>query len=591
MNNTIDIERPEAFEERSPKKRYDIKDLKRELARALDDDLHTRQWHNIVDWLIIGMILLSTAEIFISTFDVSPEVRRILRFVDIFTLLFFTVEVSLRIWVAPVINSKWSGLKGRLRYCTSFYGLIDILSTYPFYLQWLVPLPVMALKALRTARVVRTMRIGRYTKSFNLLTESIAAKRHELLVSMQFLVVITFILSLMLFFAEHDAQPEAYSDGFASVMWAFAQYIGDPGGFGDTPPVTVFGRVIACAVGLLGIAIVAVPTGILGAGFTEAIEERNKQRAIEENADNLRNGFERKLDRPTGFQVVPPFWSVDDLVARLDMKSDDLSDAVRCGEGFRMVNLAATIPTDESYVPDRIAVEHFPMNTSYGCCIDRGSRITIVSPSNMVDPGLSHFSFYLAMIGGFNYISREVGRRAPYKSFYAFCSVEDEEGLKEYADDLRRLTDRAGAWTLTVLVSSGALEPAYPTNIHLNIGGRKGDERRAGDGLFVKDEDTYSRFYETLSEAVGRGFDLTVDHQKYHSTESAKHFLRKLPLRPDSNHIVMRIEWKQLLWSQKRLLLAREIARVANEAILGHPLPDPPAELKKKSIGYDGYDL
>lgn len=179
MNNTIDIERPEAFEERSPKKRYDIKDLKRELARALDDDLHTRQWHNIVDWLIIGMILLSTAEIFISTFDVSPEVRRILRFVDIFTLLFFTVEVSLRIWVAPVINSKWSGLKGRLRYCTSFYGLIDILSTYPFYLQWLVPLPVMALKALRTARVVRTMRIGRYTKSFNLLTESIAAKRHE----------------------------------------------------------------------------------------------------------------------------------------------------------------------------------------------------------------------------------------------------------------------------------------------------------------------------------------------------------------------------------------------------------------------------
>ncbi len=123
------------------------------------------------------------------------------------------------------------------------------------------------------------------------------------------------------------------------------------------------------------------------------------------------------------------------------------------------------------------------------------------------------------------------------------------------------------------------------------IGGRKGDERRAGDGLFVKDEDTYIRFYETLSEAVGRGFDLTVDHQKYHSTESAKHFLRKLPLRPDSNHIVMRIEWKQLLWSQKRLLLAREIARVANEAILGQPLPDPPAELKKKSIGYDGYDL
>ena len=564
--------------------------LKIKLARALDDNLHTRQWHNIVDWLIIAMILISTTEIFLSTFDLDPRLRRVLYWVDIITLVFFTVEVCLRIWVAPIINPKYKGLKGRLRYCFSFYGAIDILSTFPFYLQWIFPLPVMAFKALRTARVVRTLRIGRYTKSFNLLSDAIKEKRHELIVSMQFLIVITVILSLILFFAEHDAQPDVYDNGAVSVMWAFAQYIGDPGQFADTPPVTIIGRIIACIVGLLGIAIVAVPTGIIGAGFTDAIENRNHKEEVREDAAKLRKGFERKLDRPTGIQAVPPFRSVDDLKASLNMKSDNLHEAVNHGPGFRIVNLAATVPTDDgNYVADRIAVEHYPQNTPYGCCIDRNSRITIIAPSNMIDPGLTHFCFYLAYLGQFNYISREVGERTPYKSYYAFNSEDEIEGLKEFSADLRRLMSREGAWSLTVLVASGALEPPYPTNIHLSIGGKKGDQRTSGDDLFVKDASTYEKFYDTLENTVSADLGLTLDHQQFHNTNSAKHFLRKLSFEEDANHIVMRIEWKQLLWSQKRLQLARDIAGSLCQAILGTPLPPPTPELKVKAIGYDGY--
>ena len=569
---------------------YKISQFKNELARALDDNLHTRQWHNIVDWLIIAMILVSTTEIFLSTFDLDPTLRRVLFWVDILTLVFFTVEVSLRIWVAPLINPRWAGWRGRLRYCTSFYGFIDIISTFPFYLQWLFPLPVMAFKALRTARVVRTLRIGRYTKSFNLLTDAIREKRHELIVAMQFLVVITFILSLVLFFAEHDAQPDVYDNGAVSVLWAFAQYIGDPGQFADTPPVTVVGRIIACIVGLLGIAIVAVPTGIIGAGFTDAIENRHHQEEVEADAKALRNGFERKLDSPTGIQAVPPFRSVDDLKARLNMKSDNLQEAVDHGPGFRIVNLASSIPSDDGgYVNDRIAVEHYPQNTIYGCCIDRGSRITIVSPSNLIDVGLSHFCFYLAYFGGFNYICREIGEQAPYKSFYTITG--DVDGLKEYTADLQALMARPGAWSLTILACSGALDPPYPTHVHMNIGGRKGDERTSGDDLFVKDGKTYELFYKTLEDTLGKNLGLTLDHQKYQNTHSANHFLRKIEFSHDANHIVMRIEWKQLLWSQKRLVLARDIAESVCKAILNTDLPPLAPELEVKAIGFDGYDL
>lgn len=569
-----------------------IQQFKQNLARIFDDNMHTRQWHNIVDWLIIFMILVSTAEIFISTFDVSAEWRGILRVIDIVTLIFFTIEVSLRIWVAPLVNPKFKGWKGRLKYCFTFYGSIDILSTFPFYLQWIFPLPLMAFKALRMARVIRTVRIGRYTKSFNLLTDAIKDKRHELIVAMQFLIVITVILSLVLFFAEHDAQPDVYNNGAVSVMWAFAQYIGDPGQFADTPPVTVAGRIIACIVGLLGIAIVAVPTGIIGAGFTDAIENRNHEEAVKNDAARLRNGFERKLDRPTGIQAVPPFRSVDDLKTRLNMTSDNLQEAVNRGPGFRIVNLASTIPTDEfGYVADRIAVEHYPQNTVYGCCIDRNSRITIIAPSNMIDPGLSHFCYYLAYLGQFNYISRETGERAPYKSFYSFNSEDDVEGLKEYAADLRRLMDKEGAWSLTVLVASGALEPPYPTNIHLGIGGKKGDKRTSGDDLFVKDSRIYELFYNTLENTLAADMNLTIDHQQFHNTASPKHFLRKISFKEDANHIVMRIEWKQLIWSQKRLKLALDIAESLCSAILGSPLPPVAPELKEKAIGYDGYKL
>ncbi len=565
-----------------------VKELKLSLARVFDDNMHTRQWHNIVDWLIIFMILLSTTEIFLSTFDISPELQHVLKWVDIITLVFFTIEVSLRIWVAPEVNPKFKGWKGRLRYCFTFYGFIDIASTFPFYLQWIFPLPFVAFKALRTARVIRTFRITRYTKSFNLLKEAIADKRHELIVSMQFLVVITVILSLILFFAEHEVQPDVYNNGFVSVIWAFAQYIGDPGSFADTPPLTTVGRVIACIVGLLGIAIVAVPTGIIGAGFTEAIEKKKKEAEVEEDASRLKNAFERKLDRPSEWQIVPPFRTIDDVKTRLAMKSDNLTDAVNHGPGFRLVNLITSIP-NEHFLPDRLAIEHYYQNTPYGSCIDRGSNITIISPSSMIDVGIGWFSFYVAYIGGFNYISREVGARAPYLSYYAYDEDKKAEGLDDYNRDLTKLLSRPKSWGVTVLTASGAQEPEYPDHqVHMNIGGRKGDTRMGGDDLFVKDVATYRRFFDSFSTGLKNEFGWGTDHQVYHNTHTKRIFVRHLDLPDDCNIIVMRIEWNKFLWHPKRILLARFIAQQISENLTGKPL-DPPARLSTKAIGFDDY--
>lgn len=572
------------------KRKYTLETFKQELAYALDDNLHTRVWQNYVDYLIIGMILLSTVGIFVSTFNCGPVLTQVLWWVDHITWAFFLVEVSLRIWIAPYIDKKYAGFLGRLRYCFSFYGLIDILSTYPYLLQWFIPLPMRWLKILRVLRVLRVARIARYAKSFSLLSTAFRKNKHILSVSLQFLVIVTFTLSLMLFHFEHAAQPEAYANGFMSVMWAFAQYIGDPGDFADTPPVTVAGRIIACVVGILGIAIVAVPAGVIGSGFTDAIEEDKQREKMAKNVTKVLNAFERKLDRITKIQIVKPFMTFIDLMARVSISEADIIRVVKQGNGFRIINLATTIP-QEKIGQDALAIEHFPQNTIYGCCIDRGSRITIIAPSNMVDACIGNFAFYLALFGGFNYISREVGEKAPYKSYYLYAenTYEGDERFAAYEADIQRLTSRPDAWGFTLLVSSGANEPTLPTQVHFNIGGPIGDTRMAGEDLFVKDEATYRALYTAVEETLHTQFGYTVDHQQYYDTSKQNVFVRRMHLAEHSNQVILRLEWEKVLWNPNHYAFAKAIAQsIAQTLTPDAPIP---TTFPGKAIGFDGYGI
>ena len=428
--------------------------IRYELNRVFDDDLHTKQWHNYLDYAIIGLIIISTIEVFLSTYSgIVDRYGKWLHFVDWFTTIFFTIEVSLRIWCADLLNPKYKGFWGRVRYCFSFYGLIDILSTFPFYLNFFVKIPYTALKALRIARLLR---VFRYMKAFSILSRAIRAKKQEMIVSLQFLTIITLILSFILFFVEHEVQPEGYNNGWRSVVWAFAQYIGDPGGFANTPPISFTGRLIACAIGILGIAIFAVPAGLIGSAFTEVMGADNHIEEIEENKKKLHLAFERKMCRFTRLQIMPLNLSIQEIIARMRMTENEIIEAVEHSQDFRIINIASTVPVDDRPM-DKLAIEHFIVNRPYGCMIDRGSKVTIVSPSSLVDPVIGAYTYNIAKLGGFNYISREVGELRPYKSFYN-CS-QDVPGLDEYMSDNERLSTKDRSWEVTLLAASGANEP------------------------------------------------------------------------------------------------------------------------------------
>ena len=559
--------------------------FRKQLARVFDNDLRTKQWENIPDYIIIGLIVLSTLSVFISTFDVSSVCQRILHIIDIVTVVIFTVEVSLRIWVADAISPKYKGFLGRVRYCLTFYGLIDILSTYSFYVAFCIPLPYAMLKVLRVARLLR---VFRYMRSFRLLQSAISSKSKEMFISLQFLVIVTLILSFVLFFYEHAAQPEVYDNGITSVVWAFAQYIGDPGGFADTPPVTLIGRIIACIIGLLGIALFAVPAGLIGAGFSEAMDKELHKDITDKNIKKLHKAFERKLDRPTGFQIVPPVLSLVDIQARMGMTVDDIIDAVEHSDRFRLANTAVMQTVDE-HPQDRLVVEHFVVNRPYGCCIDRGSKVTIVSPSNIVDPVIGHFGYYLAKIGGFNFVSRELGETRPYRSFYKFDDENAVEGLAEYMADLNRLTSREDSWVITMLAVSGGNEPSYPAKIEFTAGGEKGNESLEQEGLTVKDTARFKTLIEDTEVCLKSEFNLESAFQRYHGIGINAHklYTHKLVNAANINSFALLVAWSVSMWDPRCTAVAKCLAELIAKNIEGRKELNLSAELKRKDCGYD----
>ena len=564
-------------------------EFKKGLARVFDDNLHTKQWHNYVDYAIIGLILLSTAEIFISTFPISATAEKWMKGIDWFTQIFFTIEVSLRIWTADEIDPKYKGFWGRVKYCFSFYGLIDFLATYPFCFSFIVPLPVTALKSLRIMRlfrVARMFRIFRYMKAFRFLGTAVKSKKTEMLVSLQFLLITTIVLSLLLYIVEHDANPEMIGDGWKAFVWAFAKYIGDPGKVADLPIVTTAGQIIAFIVGILGIAIFAVPIGLIGSGFTEAIEERQKEEEIKNNVDKLHRAFERKQDPPTLFQVVPMFLSVVDIQARMGMTQEAIFEAVNASGDFRVFNMAATIPADQN-PQDRLAVEHFVVNRPYGCFIDRGSRVTIVSPASMIDPMVGNFSYYLAKIGGFNFVSRELGEVRPYKSFYLAASF-DEPGQPEFMADINELTSREGAWCVTILSASGTNEPEYPEVVHIGYGGGRGESALDAPNLFIHDIEKADVIFTGIESTLQNDFGWKAERQMRHKSDNAKVYLRHLPSVDTMNAFILRIAWSAMSRDTRRIKMAQAIADILHNELEPDRQVDR-SELKVKNIGYSDY--
>ncbi|MBQ1733093.1 MAG: ion transporter [Bacteroidales bacterium] len=524
-----------------------LQTFKEELNRVFDDNLHTKQWHNIVDYTIIGFIVLSTIEVFLTTFDtVNEKYETALYVIDWITQIFFTIEVTLRIWNADMLDPKYKGFWGRVRYCFSFYGLIDLLSTYPFYLSFFMTIPYMALKVLRVARLFR---VFRYLHSFKLLTSAFRSKKSELLVSMQFLVIITLILSFILFFVEHDAQPEAYDNGWYSVIWAFAQYVGDPGGFGEYPPITATGQVIAFIIGILGIAMFAVPAGLIGSGFTEVMEDEAKTVELKENARRINEFFLVKSAKRSGIFWPAKNLSLVDLKLDLGMGEDDILKAVTFSQNLRLKNLAAAIL--EGPKNDMPVVSQFHINTNYGCHVERGSSVTIVNAIGYGDNGLSYFDWHIAQLGGFNYVanenfSRTIGDENKRHNFY---TIEKDAGenadFQQFIDDTVSNRDE-NDW---IVVVAGEQVVKNITDFHFEFGGEKGETSFDFPECITHDKQKLKQLYDDFCKTM-EALQLKTDAHQVQPVMNKANVTRYIQARTKANVLLITVSYKLMVFDK-----------------------------------------
>ena len=556
-----------------------IKDFKQELNCVFDDNLHTKQWHNIIDWTIIGFIILSTVEVFLTTFNgFSERHQTLLNVVDWITQIFFTIEVTLRIWNADMLDSKYKGIKGRLRYCLSFYGFIDFISTYPFFINLIVPIPYTLFKALRVARLLR---IFRYMPSFHLLSNALKSKKDELVVSMQFLVIVTLILSFILFFVEHAVQPDVYDNGWTPILWSFMQYIGDPGGFAEYPPITVVGRIIACVVGILGIAIFAVPAGLIGSGFTEVMEEEKHDAKIKENIERIRRSFKFVQDQHfTKLFYVSNYYPIDNIITRKFIPHDDIIEAVEKSDCLKLCNLAFTINKQDNPL-DRIVIVNYVKNKPYGCYINRNSKVTIVCTTGFTEPICSWFGYHIAKLGGFNFISKEieVNPDDPH-TYYNPPYPNDCPNFQMFLDDVNALCE--GGWAILPLEAAGPR--SRPHQLHFCFNTEKENEEYNDPNSFLKDYDTFEKMYQDMTAVVDSLYGLHTDKNKYYKVSEKTNIARLLKA---ENTFTLRVEAYTYIQNESRLALVKTIAEIFNKHFeSGVEKPIPP-EMLKRPKGHD----
>ncbi len=540
-----------------------IEKFRTELNRVFDDNLHTKQWHNYVDYAIIGLIVISTIEVFLSTYDnIALRYGRWLHVVDYATTILFTIEVTLRIWCADLLDEKYKGLWGRVKYCFSFYGLIDVLSTFPFYLNFFFKVPYVALKALRIARLLR---IFRYMKAFNILSRAIRAKKEEMVVSLQFLAIVTLILSFVLFFVEHAAQPEVYDNGWTSVVWAFAQYIGDPGGFADTPPITFTGRIIACIIGILGIAIFAVPAGLIGSAFTEVMEEDAKEDELKENNYRI-NEFMlvKSIKRCNVFWPAKNI-STADLQLELGLSDTEIIKAVHNSKNLRLKNLAAAISSGPK--TDMVVVNQFHVNNSYGCHVDRGSSVTVVNPLGRGDNGLSYFDWHIAQIGGFNYVANELFSRTHSDSDRRcnFYTVTEESKadlfFQKYINDI---TCDKGKNDWIVVIAGEQIVKNSPYDFHFELGGERGEKSFDFDGCIPWDAAKVEQLFKDFSETLERKLQMKTDMHEIQPKVGKENLARYLKTRTEANVLLLTVSYDLMIFNKNVYDAILNVAEVLN---------------------------
>lgn len=227
----------------------------------------------IVNGSILTLIALNLISFTLETVDpIWQQYRQYFLIFEQFSIAVFTVEYILRVWMCTVNADYQYTVWGRLRFMLTPLMVIDLIAILPFYLPLLFP-DLRFLRSLRLFRFFRILKLSRYSTSLRTLGRVIHSKKEELIVSFFVLFILLFCASSLIYFAEHEAQAEAFPNIPMSMWWGVITLT--TVGYGDVYPVTLIGKLLGAILAVLGIGIFALPAGILASGFSEELQAKH----------------------------------------------------------------------------------------------------------------------------------------------------------------------------------------------------------------------------------------------------------------------------------------------------------------------------
>ncbi|CAH1198633.1 putative Potassium voltage-gated channel subfamily KQT; potassium channel, VIC family [Candidatus Nitrotoga sp. BS] len=248
--------------------------------------------------LVSTVVLLNIVAVVLESVNTLYQQWRIyFELFELFSIILFSIEYLLRIWAngASLPSGQGNSWRGRKAYILSFYGLIDLVALAPYFLQMLMP--GLDLRVIRAVRLLRVFKISHYSTAIEDLVQAIYEERRSFAATLYLLLITVLITSSLMYYAEHEAQPEIFASIPDAIYWAIITLT--TVGYGDFTPVTWFGRVISLFTAFLGVCTVAILTGIVASAFANQMARR---RVIFET--ELRKAFVDGVISPQEDQIL-----------------------------------------------------------------------------------------------------------------------------------------------------------------------------------------------------------------------------------------------------------------------------------------------
>jgi len=249
--------------------------LRQKLFRMVSVGVVDVPLNKMYDVISTAALLVNLVAAVANTFDdIHVSFGNLLNGIEAVTVAFFAVDYVLRVVTAKSLYPNYSEPLAVGRYVFSFSGIIDILSFLPYYLPVFFPAGAAVFRMFRVARILRLFRINAYYDSLNVITEVLISKKQQLASSIYIILILMMGSSLCMYSLEHEAQPEVFSNAFSGIWWSASTLL--TVGYGDIYPVTTLGQFFGIVISFLGVGMVAIPTGIISAGFVEQYSRLKK---------------------------------------------------------------------------------------------------------------------------------------------------------------------------------------------------------------------------------------------------------------------------------------------------------------------------